>query len=90
MAKLEQIREALEGNLNPEYLKQRQQAGWRMVAINGKDKSKTMPESPARPSRNLPSAHASRATASISRRTLKRCSFSVDDGVTSRIYRSPR
>ena len=33
MAKLERIREALEGNLDPEYLKQRQQAGWRMVGI---------------------------------------------------------
>jgi len=33
MAKLERIREPLEGNLDPEYLKQRQQAGWRMVGI---------------------------------------------------------
>jgi hypothetical protein len=33
MAKLERVREALEGSLDPEYLKQRQQAGWRMVGI---------------------------------------------------------
>jgi hypothetical protein len=33
MAKLERIRESLEGNLDPEYMKQRQQAGWRMVGI---------------------------------------------------------
>jgi hypothetical protein len=33
MAKPERIREALEGNLDPEYLKQREQAGWRMVGI---------------------------------------------------------
>ena len=33
MAKLERIRESLEGSLDPEYLKQRQQAGWRMVGI---------------------------------------------------------
>lgn len=33
MAKLERIRESLEDNLDPEYMKQRQQAGWRMVGI---------------------------------------------------------
>jgi hypothetical protein len=33
MAKMERIRESLEGNLDPEYLRQRQQAGWRMVGI---------------------------------------------------------
>jgi len=33
MAKMERIRESLEGNLRPEHLKQRQQEGWRMVGV---------------------------------------------------------
>jgi len=33
MAKLERIRESLEGSPDPEYLKQRERAGWRMVGI---------------------------------------------------------
>ena len=31
--KLERIRESMEGNLDPEYLKQRQQGGWRLVGV---------------------------------------------------------
>ena len=33
MAKLERIRESVEGSLDPEYLKQREKAGWRLVGI---------------------------------------------------------
>ena len=33
MAKLERIKESLEGNLDPEYLRQRQQEGWRIVGV---------------------------------------------------------
>jgi hypothetical protein len=33
MAKTERIRESLEGKLDQEHLKQRQQAGWRMVGV---------------------------------------------------------
>jgi hypothetical protein len=33
MAKLERIRESLEGSLDPEYLKQREKAGWRLVGV---------------------------------------------------------
>jgi hypothetical protein len=33
MARLERIRESLEGKLDPEYLKQRQQGGWRIVGV---------------------------------------------------------
>lgn len=33
MAKLERVRESLEGSLDPEYLKQREKAGWRLVGV---------------------------------------------------------
>jgi hypothetical protein len=33
MAKLERIRESVEGSLDPEYLKQRETAGWRLVGV---------------------------------------------------------
>src|ERR1700691_3876838 len=33
MAKMQRIRESLEGNINPEHLKQRQEAGWRIVGV---------------------------------------------------------
>src|SRR5580700_548269 len=33
MAKLERIRESLEGSLDPEYVKQRERAGWRLVGV---------------------------------------------------------
>jgi hypothetical protein len=33
MAKLERIRESVEGSLDPEYLKQREKAGWRLVGV---------------------------------------------------------
>jgi hypothetical protein len=33
MAKMEHTRETVKGSLDPEYLKQRKQAGWRLVAI---------------------------------------------------------
>ena len=33
MAEMERIRESLEGKLDAEYVKQRQQAGWRMVGV---------------------------------------------------------
>jgi Recombinase len=46
MAKLERIRESLEGNLDPEYLKQRQQAGWRMVGIEWEREKAVETEAP--------------------------------------------
>jgi hypothetical protein len=33
MAKLERVRESVEGSLDPEYLKQREKAGWRLVGV---------------------------------------------------------
>jgi Recombinase len=33
MAKLERIRESLEGSLDSDYLKQREKAGWRLVGV---------------------------------------------------------
>jgi hypothetical protein len=33
MAKLERVRESVEGSLDPEYIKQRERAGWRLVAV---------------------------------------------------------
>ena len=33
MAKLERVRESVEGSLDPEYVKQRERAGWRLVAV---------------------------------------------------------
>jgi hypothetical protein len=33
MAGLERVRESLEGSLDPEYLKQRETAGWRLVGV---------------------------------------------------------
>jgi hypothetical protein len=47
MAKLERIRESLEGNLDPEYLKQRQQEGWRMVGIEWEREKEVETEGPS-------------------------------------------
>jgi len=33
MAGLERVRESVEGSLDPEYLKQREKAGWRLVGV---------------------------------------------------------
>ncbi|MGA8145095.1 MAG: recombinase family protein [Candidatus Acidiferrales bacterium] len=33
MAGLERVRESLEGSLDPDYLKQREKAGWRLVGV---------------------------------------------------------
>jgi hypothetical protein len=33
MAKIERVRESVEGSLDPEYVKQRERAGWRLVAV---------------------------------------------------------
>jgi hypothetical protein len=33
MANLDRVRESVEGSLDPEYLKQRERAGWRLVAL---------------------------------------------------------
>jgi hypothetical protein len=33
MANLERVRESVEGSLDPEYVKQRESAGWRLVAV---------------------------------------------------------
>ena len=41
MAKLERIRESLGGNLDPEYLKQRQQEGWRIVGLEWEKETET-------------------------------------------------
>jgi hypothetical protein len=33
MANVERVRESVEGSLDPEYVKQRERAGWRLVAV---------------------------------------------------------
>jgi hypothetical protein len=47
MARLERIRESLEGNLDPEYLKQRHQGGWRIVGVEWERETEAEP-APAR------------------------------------------
>jgi len=50
MAKLERIRESLEGSLDPEYFKQREKAGWRMVGVEWEREAEVRePESEAKP-----------------------------------------
>ncbi len=41
MAKPERIRESLEGNLDLEYLKRRQQSGWRIVGVEWERETET-------------------------------------------------
>jgi Recombinase len=41
MAKLERMKESLEGNLDPQYLKQRQQEGWRIVGVEWERETET-------------------------------------------------
>lgn len=48
MAKIERIRESLEGSLDPEYLRQRQAAGWRLAGVEWE---RELDEEPAPPER---------------------------------------
>ena len=41
MAKLERIRESMEGNPDPEYLRQRQHEGWRLVGVEWERETET-------------------------------------------------
>jgi hypothetical protein len=53
MAKLERIRESLEGSLDPEYLKQREQAGWRLVGVEWEREAEVSAGAPAAPETRL-------------------------------------
>lgn len=45
MAQLERVREAVEGSLDPDYVKQREHAGWRLVAVEWqRETDKATPE----------------------------------------------
>jgi hypothetical protein len=46
MAKLERVRESVEGSLDPDYVKQRERAGWRLVAVEWQRESEAAPEPP--------------------------------------------
>lgn len=47
MAKLERVRESVEGSLDPEYVKQRANAGWRLVAVEWQREADTAVPEPA-------------------------------------------
>jgi hypothetical protein len=47
MAKQERIRESIEGTLDPEYLKQRERAGWRLIALEWQRETEEAAASPA-------------------------------------------
>jgi hypothetical protein len=47
MAKLERVRESVEGSLDPEYVKQRERAGWRLVAVEWQRESYAAAPEPA-------------------------------------------
>jgi hypothetical protein len=46
MAKLERVRESVEGSLDPDYVKQRERAGWRLVAVEWQRELEAAPEPP--------------------------------------------
>ena len=48
MAKIERIRESLEGSLDPEYLLQRQAAGWRLAGVEWEREAGTAATPPER------------------------------------------
>jgi hypothetical protein len=49
MANLERVRESVEGSLDPEYVKQRERAGWRLVAVEWQREAEVAaPEPPLR------------------------------------------
>jgi len=47
MTKLERVRESVEGSLDPEYVKQRERAGWRLVAVEWQRESDAEAPEPA-------------------------------------------
>jgi hypothetical protein len=47
MAKLERVRESVEGFLDPEYVQQRERAGWRLVAVEWQRGSEEAAPEPA-------------------------------------------
>ena len=49
MAKLERIRESVEGSLDPEYLKQREKAGWRLVGVEWERETEVPADTAAEP-----------------------------------------
>ena len=50
MAELERTRESVQGSLDPEYLKQREKAGWRLVGVEWEREAEVRePESEAKP-----------------------------------------
>jgi hypothetical protein len=46
MARLERVRESVEGSLDPEYVKQRERAGWRLVAVEWQRESEAAAPEP--------------------------------------------
>lgn len=53
MAKLERVRESVEGSLDPEYLKQREKAGWRLVGVEWERETEVPAGSSAEPELHL-------------------------------------
>jgi hypothetical protein len=47
MAKIERVREPVEGSLDPEYIKQRERAGWRLVAVEWQREAEAAEPEPA-------------------------------------------
>jgi hypothetical protein len=47
MAKQERIRESVEGTLDPEYVKQRERAGWRLIAVEWQRETEEAAVTPA-------------------------------------------
>ena len=76
MAKLERIRESLEGSLDPEYLKQREKAGWRLVGVEWEREAEArLPRaSPGHASKILRTEFAWEGTANTSKKIPTRCS----------------
>jgi hypothetical protein len=48
MAKIERTRESVEGSLDPEYLKLREKAGWRLVGVEWEREAETSAAAPER------------------------------------------
>jgi hypothetical protein len=51
MAKIERTRESVEGSLDPEYLKLREKAGWRLVGVEWEREAETSTAAPERDTR---------------------------------------
>ena len=79
MAELERTRESVQGSLDPEYLKQREKAGWRLVGVEWEREAEVRePESEAKPGPRAEDPRmgcAWEGTAHISKKIRTRCSF---------------